>query len=240
MTEPPGRNDDSGTRDRFAHWFPPFTPTPASLRTASTSAADSTEVVRDSQLELPPPVPTWLAPSDQHDTTPAVRGGRGKQRLALAGAAVALGAVIVGVVIVSSFGSSNETGSPVAAVDPDWCVESRNDGAVTGNGPGGTADGTEVILAFDHAYYVERSGAKARDVVTADAPMGSAETIQRGIDSLPEGTEHCLTISPIEPGRYAVTLTEQRPDGSTHQYRQVVTTTDRDGRTYITSIGDAQ
>ncbi|MCQ4119486.1 hypothetical protein [Rhodococcus tibetensis] len=239
MTEPPRRNDDSAPLDRFAHWFPPFAP--AAATTASASAAEPTEVVADSQPELaPPPAPTWLAPSDDRDTTPVVREGRVKQKLAFAGAASALGAVLVGVVAVLTSETSNETGTPVAAADPGWCTESRNGGTVTGNGPGGTSDGTETILAFDHAYYVERSGAKAREVVTADAPMGSAEAIQRGIDSLPEGTEHCLAITSTEPGRYAVTLTEQRPDGSTHQYQQVVTTTDHDGRTYITSIGDAQ
>ena len=77
-------------------------------------------------------------------------------------------------------------------------------------------------------------------MVAPDAPLGSAESIQGGIDSVAEGTEHCLAITETEPGRYAVTLSELRPDGSTKKYEQVVTTAGRDGRTYITSIGDAK
>jgi hypothetical protein len=57
---------------------------------------------------------------------------------------------------------------------------------------------------------------------------------------VPADTEHCLAITETEPGRYAVTLSELRPDGSTTRYEQVVTTAEHDGRTYITSIGDAK
>jgi hypothetical protein len=166
-----------------------------------------------------------------------VRDGRGREKLAVAGAAAAVIAVVAGVVAVST---SHSGGSPVAKADSGWCVESRDGATVVGNGPGGTSDGVAAILAFDHAYYAERSGAKAREVVAPDAPVGSADTIQGGIDSVPADTEHCLAITENEPGRYAVTLSELRPDGSTTRYEQVVTTAEHDGRTYITSIGDAK
>ncbi|MFC9837624.1 hypothetical protein ACFVKB_28015 [Rhodococcus sp. NPDC127530] len=221
MTEPPNR----APLDRFSHWFPPFA-----------SAAAPTVPTAEPEAEQPP-APTWLTPGDEPDSTPPVRGNHG---LLVAGAAAAVIAVIAGVVAVFASTSGDASGTPFAAAESGWCVESRDGSTVVGNGPGGTSDGVAAILAFDHAYYVARSGAKSREVVAPDAPLGSAETIQGGIDSVPEGTEHCLAITESEPGRYAVTLSELRPDGSTKKYQQVVTTADRDGRTYITSIGDAK
>ncbi|WP_080512494.1 hypothetical protein [Rhodococcus opacus] len=219
MTEPPNR----APLDRFSHWYPPFAP--AEAPRSAVPAAEPEQ----------PAAPTWLSPG--HESASPVRDGRGKRKFAVAGAAAAVVAVVVGVVAVFT---SNSEGTPVAAADSGWCVASRDGSTVVGNGPGGTSDGVAAILAFDHAYYVARNGAKAREVATPDAPLGSAEMIQRGIDSVPEGTEHCLAITETEPGRYAVTLSELRPDGSTKRYEQVVTTADRDGRTYITSIGDAK
>ena len=224
MTEPPNR----APLDRFSHWFPPF---------ASAAAPRSTVPAAEHEQ---PPAPTWLTPGDEPAPAPPARAGRGKQRLAVAGAVAAVIAVVAGVVAVFASTSGDAGGTPVAAADSGWCVASRDGSTVVGNGPGGTSDGVAAILAFDHAYYVERSGAKARAVVTPEAPVGSAETIQGGIDSVPQGTEHCLAVTETAPGRYAVTLSELRPDGSTKKYEQVVTTADRDGRTYITSIGDAK
>ncbi|MBC2641120.1 MULTISPECIES: hypothetical protein [unclassified Rhodococcus (in: high G+C Gram-positive bacteria)] len=221
MTEPPNR----APLDRFSHWFPPFASAPAPGSTVPAAAPEQ------------PPAPTWLTPGDESGSIPPLRDGRGRQTFAAAGAAAAVIAVVAGVVAVST---SHSGGSPVAAADSGWCVESRDGATVVGNGPGGTSDGVAAILAFDHAYYAERSGAKARVVVAPDAPVGSADTIQGGIDSVPEGTEHCLAITETAPARYAVTLSELRPDGSTTRYEQVVTTAERDGRTYITSIGDAK
>ncbi|TQC40011.1 hypothetical protein EEB14_57065 [Rhodococcus sp. WS4] len=222
MTEPPNR----APLDRFSHWFPPF---------ASVAAPTSTVPAAEPEQ---PPAPKWLTPGDEPAPAPPVRAGRGKQRLAVAGATAAVIAVVAGVV--AALTSTSGDGTPVAAADSGWCVASGDGSTVVGNGPGGTSDGAAAILAFDHAYYVERSGAKARAVVTPDALLESAETIQGGIDSVPEGTEHCLAVTETAPGRYAVTLSELRPDGSTKKYEQVVTTADRDGRTYITSIGDAK
>ena len=222
MTEPPNR----APLDRFSHWFPPFASAPAPGSTAPAA-----------EPEQQPPAPTWLTAGDEPDPAPPVRGN---QRLVVAGAATAVIAVAAGVVAVFASTSGDASGTPVAATDSGWCVESRDGATVVGNGPGGTSDGVAAILAFDHAYYVARSGTKAREVVAPDAPLGSAESIQGGIDSVAEGTEHCLAITETEPGRYAVTLSELRPDGSTKKYEQVVTTAGRDGRTYITSIGDAK
>ncbi|WP_237724209.1 MULTISPECIES: hypothetical protein [unclassified Rhodococcus (in: high G+C Gram-positive bacteria)] len=221
MTEPPNR----APLDRFSHWFPPFASAPAPRPTAPAA-----------EPEQQPPAPTWLTAGDEPDPAPPVRGN---QRLVVAGAAAAL-AVLAGVAAVFASTSDDASGTPVAATDSGWCVESRDGSTAVGNGPGGTSGGVAAILAFDHAYYVARSGTKAREVVAPDAPLGSAESIQGGIESVPAGTEHCLAITETEPGRYAVTLSELRPDGSTKKYEQVVTTADRDGRTYITSIGDAK
>ncbi|WP_198163510.1 hypothetical protein [Rhodococcus sp. WMMA185] len=222
-------------------------------------AAAAPEAERRRDLP-PPPAPTWLSADDEPSPPPPVRGGRGKGRgkrklgvgvaaIAVAGGGAALflaqsddepspSAVAQSTVAPTTAPpTSNAPSEPVADESPSWCVEARDGETVVGNGPGGTTNGFDAILAFDHAYYVDRDGAKARAVGAPDAEMGSAADIQGGIDTLPVGTEHCLTITETGIGRYAVTLSELRPNGSMQRYKQVVTTADVGGRTYITSIG---
>ncbi|WP_445009100.1 hypothetical protein [Rhodococcus marinonascens] len=207
----------------------------------------------------PPPAPTWLSAEDEPSPAPPVRRGRGKRKIAVAVAAFAAIALTGGGVALfvtqsgnapspsavaqSTDAQSTDTPSTYAPDEPPadenagWCVGARDGATVVGNGPGGTTDGSDAILAFDYAYYVERDGAKAREIAAPDALLGSAEDIQDGIDTLPDGTEHCLEITETETGRYAVTLSELRPGGLKQRYEQVVTTADVGGRTYITSIG---
>ena len=141
--------------------------------------------------------------------------------------------------------ANNATAAPVPAAVQSWCPSSHGGDTVTGNGPGGQQDGPSAILAFDHAYYVLRSGEQARAVVAPDATtVSSAEVIQAAIDAeIPPGTEHCLAIvaDPVEVERYWVTLTERRPDSALETYQQIVTTADQGGRRHvITSIGAAE
>ncbi|MFZ2173348.1 MAG: hypothetical protein WAW17_04815 [Rhodococcus sp. (in: high G+C Gram-positive bacteria)] len=230
MTEPP--------LDRLAQWYPPFESAPAPQPVATPQPAVAPEP--EPREPPPPPPPTWLTGADETDPPLPVPDGREGRKLAVAGAAAAVLAVLIGVVAVATSISQDRTGRPVATAESSaWCALSESGSTVTGNGPGGTSDGAQAILSFDYAYYALRSGTKAREVVTSDATVNTAEAIQAGIDSTPEGTEHCLAITRIEAGRYAVTLSERRPDGSEQKYEQVVTTTDRGGRTLITSIGVA-
>ncbi|WP_336083727.1 hypothetical protein [Nocardia sp. SSK8] len=119
------------------------------------------------------------------------------------------------------------------------CPAQQVGNQIQGNGPGGTENGIAAILAFQHAYYVARSGDQARTLVAADAALPSGAAIQAGIDTIPVGTTHCLAISPAGPdGRYYVTITEYRPDEVPIRYNpQLVGTAEIGGKTLITSIG---
>lgn len=131
--------------------------------------------------------------------------------------------------------------TPTSVAPQSWCSPSTEAGVVRGSGPGGTGSGPDAILAFDHAYYVERNGAKARALLVSDAQVKSAtaEELQAGIDTVPAGTEHCVEIRATEPNTFAVTLEQRYLDGSRVSGRQIVKVTDVGGRTLITSIGKA-
>lgn len=121
--------------------------------------------------------------------------------------------------------------------DPD--CPTRTDGPVTtGRDAGGTTSGPEVIKAFEHAYYVDRDGAKARSYGTELAQMGSATSIQTFIDTrLAPGTLHCTRITDLGNGLWSLELTEIPPGGGEPGViRQLVQTADVDGRTRIAAI----
>lgn len=117
------------------------------------------------------------------------------------------------------------------------CATERSGTVVRGAEPGNTTSGPDVIMRFQYAYYVERSGVAARSVVAPDAQVSSAERIQAGIDSVAPGTEYCLRIVAVAAGRYSVDVTEYGPGGAPATYsKQTVTTAVIDGRTLITGI----
>lgn len=125
-----------------------------------------------------------------------------------------------------------------SAADPH-CPAERIGNTIQGNGPGGTGSGTDAIFGFQHAYYVTRSGEQARTVVAADAAVPPAADIQRGVDTIPPGTTHCLRITPgAFVGQYTVVVTEHRPGSAPLEYNPQLVTTMRIGdRTLITGIG---
>ncbi|MEV0683339.1 hypothetical protein AB0I35_05655 [Nocardia sp. NPDC050378] len=117
------------------------------------------------------------------------------------------------------------------------CPTERTEFVVRSAEPGGTGSGPDAVLAFQHAYYVTRSGTEARAVVTPDAEVSSAAVIQRGIDSIPVGTTHCVRITTVAPDRYTVEVTEFRPAGAPATYtKQLVRTTRVGDRTLIAGI----
>ncbi|MFE3105342.1 hypothetical protein [Nocardia tengchongensis] len=126
--------------------------------------------------------------------------------------------------------------SSTSTVSAAECVSQVRGAVVKGADRGGTDSGPGVILAFEAAYYLDRSGTKAREMTTAEAALPPAAAIQSGIDSVPRGTTHCVTITDAGNDSYAVDLTETRPDTGTSIYRQTITTTHRDGRVLITGI----
>ncbi|APB01346.1 hypothetical protein [Nocardia seriolae] len=132
----------------------------------------------------------------------------------------------------------------------------RHEGNLTiGNGAGSTGSGVDAILGFQHAFYADRSGSKARTFVAPDSPTVSPADViqQKGIDPLKPGTSYCLQIvgptavpapvpapgAPPAPGvfeTYDVDITEHHADGTTQVYAQRVLAVERDGKHLIYSI----
>ncbi|MFI5501094.1 hypothetical protein ACIA5E_18705 [Nocardia asteroides] len=116
-------------------------------------------------------------------------------------------------------------------------------GVVTGFGPGDTTSGPGAILGFNYAYYVQRSAEQARRFLTTDALVGPGDRLQAGIDAVPAGTRHCVTISPLvrvgDADLWAVTVTEYHPTTEPFAPRQIITTRTLGAATLISSIARA-
>lgn len=119
------------------------------------------------------------------------------------------------------------------------CPSERDGNSLQGNKAGGDDSGTEAIFAFQHAYYVARSAEQARESVAPDAAVPPAPDIQQGINTIPMGTTHCLSITPgAFVGQHTVVITEHRPAAAPISYNpQLVTTEHIGGRTVISGIG---
>lgn len=140
--------------------------------------------------------------------------------------------------------TSTPTPPSVAETDPVLggstdCAATRTPAFTRGNGVGATDSGPDVILAFQHAYYVGRDGTQARAVVAPDANVPGADVIQAGISTVPAATTHCVAITGQAQNRYAITVTETHPDTTTRSFAEVITTTQVNGRTVIASIAGA-
>ncbi|WP_278264190.1 hypothetical protein [Nocardia sp. AG03] len=117
------------------------------------------------------------------------------------------------------------------------CPTERTGSVVRSAEAGGTDSGPDAVLAFQYAYYVTRSGIEARAVVAPDAEVAPAAVIQRGIDSIPVGTTHCVRITTVADDRFTVEVTEFRPAGAPATYtKQSVRTALVGERTLITGI----
>lgn len=130
-------------------------------------------------------------------------------------------------------GGAAASAPPVVA---DECPEGVEGPVTVGNDAGDQRSGPGVIKAFDHAYYVERSGAAARAVATPNG-VGTTQALQASIDAIPADTRHCLTITDRGNGLFAVQLTQTPPDGGQPTvYRQLIQTVQAGGKTWISSI----
>ncbi|PXX66391.1 hypothetical protein DFR70_103139 [Nocardia tenerifensis] len=233
---PPDRLEaarSSGDADKDSWWTRPTdtgsVPKPPPLTSPSLSWADD-------------PIAQRLAPSTPAATpTPPRRSGSHTGRNVLAGilAVVILVGLTVTVILVSRNTGDDNASPPAAATSTAQNCPTTKSGKVTiGNGNGDTASGPGAILGFQYAFYVERSGERARKFVADDTfNVSTAEIIQKGIDEeVPRGTTHCLRISEMSPGTYAVDLREFRPDGTERLYPQIITTVVRDGKNLLYSI----
>lgn len=242
-------HNQRSTSSELEHWYPPFVPTDRSAAPTAQETFPSRSGLDDPTVAVPT---TAAAPTFRpRRTCGSVL--RSRRVLVATGAVVTVVGIGTGVATALS-GSGADPSTPAAPgmaaatttstapAPAAWCdPKSAPDGVVVGNGVGGTGSGANALLAFDHAFYVERSGTKARGFVAPDATgINSAEGIQTGIDLIPIGSEHCVSVREVAPGRFIGTLRERRPGGEEIHYPQVITTTVIDGRHLLTSIGVAE
>lgn len=113
-------------------------------------------------------------------------------------------------------------------------------GRVSGSGPGSLDTPAGTVLAFDHAYYAERSAEKAFEAVSPSSRMTEEQLRVDGVDKLAEGTGHCVEISELSPTLLEVELTEYPPDADPVLIRQRVRVAENpDGTWGIVSITPA-
>lgn len=164
--------------------------------------------------------------SPGRETGPAASPSRGARdasaararRIALtsaAGVAVLGGSAVLGFII---------TRGIVAPVDaqPAGCAAVSEPGRVVGDGPGSLDSPLETVLAFDHAYYVERSAEKAFEAVSPSSRITEEQLRSYGVERVPEGTTHCVEARELSPTLLEVTLTESPPDAEPVVIRQRV------------------
>ncbi|MGK8520196.1 hypothetical protein ACRS6B_00855 [Nocardia asteroides] len=169
---------------------------------------------------------------------PARRGRRRAWLVGGVGLAASLAAAALVLVYTDAASAPRQSATvadPVLGGGPG-CEPTRGRQLVRGNGTGSTASGPDVILAFQHAYYVTRSGAVARSLTVPDAAVPPVAVIDAGIASVPAGTQHCVMVTPMLDGRYDVVITELRPDSANRTYRQFVTVAVIDGKSTIIKI----
>lgn len=167
------------------------------------------------------------------------------------GVVVAAVAVTVGVVLVfrpdspdpqsvaqvtPPVSSAAPTAEPVGGPSTPACPASVDGALQRGAGPGSQATAVGVVFAFQHAYWVDRSGVGVRAVAAPDAALPPAGEIQRGIDSVPLGSTHCLAVSVLPDGRLGVELAYQSPGGVPVIERQTVTVAERDGKFWVQGV----
>ncbi|OZC56056.1 hypothetical protein CH267_10860 [Rhodococcus sp. 06-621-2] len=194
----------------------------------------------------PPPAPDTSAAAPQ--TPPAAPHRPRSVPIGWVAAGVLAAASLIGAAVVVT--GHDETPATPAAAAPEqppaprtsattaalttpaaapWCTTAATADATTTDDAGNRASAVGVIAAFEHAYYVQRSGTAVAALMTSPAP---AERIQAVIDRTPAGTEHCVTIAATDiPDVHAVALSLRTPSGSESAIASRITTT-RTGESY--------
>lgn len=177
--------------------------------------------------------------------TPTTRSPRLRRRLLFAFAAVF--ALLFGALIAVFTGGDSDTpaaATPATTTAPSVTIPAVIAGPDCTMPPGDQNSGEGVIAAFEHAYYVQRSGSAAHALISPDAPSTAlftvAANLDAGIATVPDGTRYCLDLDTLRPGVFALTITESSADGVPGtQYRQRITTTEIEGSYVIASIDAA-
>ena len=88
---------------------------------------------------------------------------------------------------------------------PEELAALVNIAGVPGTAPAG------VVLAFNHAYYVERSVERAFQAVAPSSPLDRGVLFRDGVARLAPGTAHCVDARVVDDRHVAVVLTERPP-----------------------------
>lgn len=132
---------------------------------------------------------------------------------------------------------SMTTAAEATPVPPAWCHPVDTAALIVSDGPGDASTGPGVILAQQFSLYARRDVTAVRAMFAPEAVVASEEATRTAIEATPIGTVHCVSIRPAGPDRWAVQISEKRPDGSTPQWAQTVTTAKQvDGRVLITAV----
>lgn len=175
----------------------------------------------------------WFTPAETDLEQPA--RGRGGYRVPLRvwAALAALAAVTIGFFALTHPGGESgphardvlTTARPpaatTAAASDNPCTGLVGTVVTTQSGDPTTIAGT--VASFEAAYYVDRSGAKAIGLVAPDAGM-TEQGLNDGIGSIPQGSRHCVAITPLSVNTANVHVVELHPDGSRVDYLQVINT----------------
>ncbi|MGX1596698.1 hypothetical protein ACWIDS_06470 [Dietzia maris] len=204
---------------------------------AAPSGTGSTRREADdlSTLSLGAPSAGRDLPDDEPSPAPAVLDRRPARiaLLAAAGVAVLGGSAVLGFVV------TRGAVSPADERDTG-CVEVAEPGRVVGSGPGSLETPAGAVLAFDHAYYVERSAEKAFEAVAPSSRMTEEQLRVEGVERVPEGTTHCVDVRELSPTLLEVDLTEYPPGADPVLIRQRVRVAENPGGTWgIVSITPA-
>lgn len=194
--------------------------------------------------------------SDDDGPAPRPRK-KNKGHAALISVAAMVSVIVVGLVVVIIMTSSSRESEPSPLVLPESTPSTSSTTAAPtptsttpprppSNGeqvgvpieygpedPGSQKGGADAIAAYDHAYYVKRSG---EEVVSLFAPGVRPDPgpAQNSIDANPIGTRHSLVITPVVVGsEYDVLLKITWPGTPEQEFRQKFFTTYSDGKFYI-------
>lgn len=202
---------------------------------AAPSAAAASSVAADSK-----PAMTAESPPKDSPPVPPLLSRRPVRiaLLAVAGVAVLGGSAVLGFVVTR--GAAAPDPVPVTAAAASECMESVEHGRVVGSGPGSLDSPAGAVLAFDHAYYVDRSAEKAYEAVSPSSRMTEEQLRTEGIGQLAEGTTHCVEVRELAPTLLEVDLTEFPPESEPVLIRQRVRVAENADRTWgIVSITPA-
>ncbi|MGQ4597404.1 hypothetical protein [Nocardia sp. R6R-6] len=189
------------------------------------------------------PIAMRLAPRVPATPSPAESSGSSRRWVVVGSIAAVVVLIALTVTIIGISRGGDDGGDPTAAPGPSAPVldcQAKTEGNVTiGNSPGDTSSGIRAILGFEHAYYAERSAARAHTFVTPQTNIQQPQVMQPAIDrEIPPGTAYCLRIESVGPDLFNVDLTERRPNGVTTVYRQTIATVQQEDRHLISTIFD--